>query len=108
MKSFFKIMYLMLLILSSSISIANAQNAIVITYDSEINFAHRVKETFIKLTSIPSNLISLKWQASPCESIRDAILQICMKNDGEMDFPVINKDKLNNSFKIFNRNTQET
>ena len=86
---------------SSSWAWVWARDIIVITYGTQGAKAQLVEKMVKDKMKIPPRLIKRRWQKDPCEKSRDAILQICLKDDGEMVFPVVKKDVIFQSFKVF-------
>ena len=50
---------------------------------------------------IPQKLITYKTPASECSKSADAIMQLCLKNDGEMEIIKLNKFVIENSLRAF-------
>ena len=78
-----------------------ARNIVIITYNHQEEKAHMVKKIMHKKMNIPLLLIEKRWQKRPCLAKKDAVLQICLQDDGGIYFPVLKKDVLLRSFKIF-------
>ncbi|MCY4524754.1 MAG: hypothetical protein OXB84_08450 [Halobacteriovoraceae bacterium] len=97
MKLFFKAIVLLWPVLLS------ARNIIVITYAKQDEKASLVQRLMQERLNIPPRLIRTKRQEIPCAPQKDAIMQVCLSDDGKILFPVLKKEILARSFKIFNQ-----
>lgn len=102
MKSFFKSFGLILLVAWALWGpSAWARDIIIITYGIQKDKALLVERLLKEEMKIPDRLIRRRRQRKPCQKSLDAILQICLKDDGEMSFPVAKKDVVTQSFNVF-------
>lgn len=107
MKLFFKITILFALLGPATESFASYTHIILVTYDQEIELAQHAKNFLNSQFNIPDELVQMTWQSTPCQNTEESILQICIKNDGTLDFPVMKSEILNRSFRIFKKKLEE-
>jgi len=84
-----------------------ARDIIVVTYEKDLARANKVKDYMVKKHFIPESLIKVKWRAKPCQQIKNAIYQVCLKEKGGFSFPIIKQKILVNSFSVFKQLPQE-
>lgn len=74
---------------------------IQIFHESEIERAEIVKEIFIESYKIPEILISLRT-TKKCEELkRNGKLDLCLKNNGDLQVVSVDSGFINESLKIF-------
>ena len=80
-----------------------ARNIVIITYHKQEKKADLVAKIMHDRMKIPLLLIKKRWQEKACSPKMDAILQICLQDDGNILFPVLKRDILLRSFSVFNQ-----
>ncbi len=75
----------------------------VITHNNKREFAISIKKIIIKHFHYPENLIAIKELEEPCKALPDKILQACLDDNANLNFPIINKKLLNSSYAIFKK-----
>lgn len=76
-----------------------AREIFVIEHTNQIEVAKMTKKILINRFQIPESLIQIR--NANCNDKSEAILQLCILNNGELEIKKINKYVLNNAFNIF-------
>ena len=98
MKLFFSIFLLLIIVLN-----LNAREIIVISFNRNKVKADEINKLLTEKFDIPETLITIKKQNKGCHKIKDAILQICINEEGNLTFPVIKKDIVKHTFNVFRK-----
>ncbi len=101
MKLFFSLV--MLILLGAYSQQSNARDAIIISYDSKVVLRDNIKSILTSKFNIPVSLIKTLQTDHPCKQVTSAIIQICITNQNEIHFPVLNNKILRKTFKVFMR-----
>ncbi len=103
MKLFFKLFFIICLLVFPNY-LCQAREIILITYDREkAEVANDIFNILINNEQIPITLITKRESTTPCVKVNEAIIQICVKNDGEVLFPIINSGIVLTNYKIFKK-----
>lgn len=99
MKSNFKnLLYILTIFLFSTISLS--RETFLVTFSEHKQRAKNVEKILMNHFSIPKELIHTQKVDLPCKKLDEAIIQICISENKEMNFPYINREILNRSLKI--------
>jgi len=99
MKSHFKY-FLIALALACSIK-AYSRDVILIENMGSPESGKMLIQIIQKKFNIPRKLITYKSVIKECMKTSEAIMQLCLKPDGEMEIVKINKFVIENTFRIF-------
>lgn len=80
---------------------AFGRDVILIENKGTIEDAQIVIKILQEKFNIPRKLITLKNITSECSKASDAIMQLCVKADGEMDIVKVNKFVVENTLRVF-------
>lgn len=98
MKLVFNIFFITLLAFSHAVS---AREIIIIEHIDNKETALMVKNILLRKFQLPETLIKVYAQANNCSEKSDAILQLCVLRNGELEIKKINRFVLKSSFNIF-------
>lgn len=99
MKSHFKY-FLIAIALACSIK-AYSRDVILIENMGSAESGQMLLQIIQKKFNIPRKLITYKSVIKECMKTSEAIMQLCLKSDGEMEIVKINKFVIENTFRIF-------
>lgn len=92
------------LIITASIIFPNlvfSRDVILIEHIDNQDTANLVKQILTNKFQIPKNLIKIYGQESKCTEKTDAILQLCILRNSELEIKKIDRYVLNTAFNIF-------
>ena len=99
MKSHFKSLLFLIILMSSTIS--HSRDVILIENLASAEEGQMLLKIIQEKFNIPKKLITYRKIKSECVKNSDAIMQLCLKADGEMDIVKINKFVVKETFRIF-------
>lgn len=82
---------------------AQATLPIVISYNQQSRWADRIVQIVKQNLNVPEELILKKWSVRPCQIEQGALLQICLKDDYQISYPILEIDQLRKSFLVFQK-----
>jgi len=97
MKSQFKLATLLLLTTYN----VHARDVILVENQGGIEQGQLLIKILQEKFNIPRKLITYKNINNECAKESDAIMQLCLKNDGEMEIVKMNKFVIENSLRVF-------
>lgn len=80
---------------------ARAREIIVIEHIQNNETASMVKNILIKKFQLPASLIKIYGLTNNCSEKSDAIVQLCVLKNGELEIKKINRYVLKSAFNIF-------
>jgi hypothetical protein len=83
-----------------------AREIVLIENLATVSEGELLKSILIKKFHIPTELITLKNTNLPCELRSDAIIQLCLREDGELLIKKMNQFVVKNSLGVFLNQTE--
>ena len=74
---------------------------IAITYSENKTAFELVYKIILEQFYIPESMISVTQKNLPCEPETKTFFQICIKDDGKLELPIYDVDKIKSTYKIF-------
>lgn len=78
-----------------------ARETILITYELNKDRAALVEKILIRDVYLPKQLIETRYQKSPCKARDASIVQICIKENKEIEFAHFNQEVVQRSLSVF-------
>lgn len=79
-----------------------AREAVLITYElNNKDQAVLVKKILSRDVYLPEQLIQIRYQRRPCEAREDSIVQICIRENREIEFSHFNHEVVQKSLSVF-------
>jgi len=101
MRLAFKILLIFSSALTTNLPIANSRDVILIENRASRDEGQMLKKILIQKFNMPSELITLKNINAICETKTDAIIHLCLQENGELIVYKMNRFVVQNSFGVF-------
>jgi hypothetical protein len=101
MKSHFKNIFIIIIILLMNTTVSHSRDVILVENLADNQAGQTLLRILQQKFNIPRRLITYRNVNRECIKNSDAIMQLCLKADGELDIVKINRIVIAETFRIF-------